>query len=68
MIRFAKNVGQTLLAVVAATAVSFTATQAFSTPAPQGPQAYTCDACIQSCIEMGFSNGFCPSRNECACY
>ncbi|MBN8226859.1 hypothetical protein JYK02_04970 [Corallococcus macrosporus] len=68
MIRIAKSAGQTLLAVVAAAAFSFTATQALSTPAPVGPQAYTCDACIASCIEMGFSYGFCPSRNECACY
>lgn len=67
MIRLLKNAGQTLFTVVAAAALSFGATQAFSTPAPQG-QAYTCDACIQYCLDSGYSGGFCPSRNECACY
>lgn len=68
MIRFVKNAGQTLLAAVAAAALSFSATQAFSSPAPLGPQAYTCDACIQYCLDMGYSGGFCPSKNDCACY
>ncbi|RKH38725.1 hypothetical protein [Corallococcus sicarius] len=68
MIRLVRDAGQALLAVVAATALSFSATQAFSTPAPQGPLPYTCDACIQSCIEMNFEWGFCPSKDECSCY
>ena len=68
MTHLVKEAGKTLLALVAASALSFTATQAFSTPAPQGPLAYTCDACIQSCIELGFQSGFCVSKNDCACY
>ena len=66
MMGFVKKTGQTLLAVVAGTALSFSATQAL-TPAPEAPAPYECSACIAQCIEQNFSNGWC-TRTECYCY
>lgn len=66
MIDFVKKAGKTLLAVATGAVLSFSATQAIATP-PDAPAPYECSACIEQCIEMGFSSGWC-TRTECYCH
>ncbi|WP_223644079.1 hypothetical protein [Corallococcus sp. EGB] len=63
---FVKRTGQSLLAVVAGTALSFSATQALA-PVPEAPARYERSACIAQCIELNYSYGYC-NRTECYCY